>query len=168
MMTEFRFMRGLVLAALVLISAACEPEPLVVPTASQVRAYYTSDAITEVQMSGNVAVLTVRQSAAQLRRGGSLWARVGPYIYLFTAPTQRAFRDYNGLAGIRVVTRVGNAEVARALLRRDALNDITWKRALNVNGLARRDGSERPSLIEDLIRWGEDHTDFEYNPRYRR
>lgn len=168
MMIDARGLHRLALAVLVLFATACEPEPLVVPSAAQVRGYYTSDAITDVEMSGNVAVLTVRQSAAQLRRGGSLWARVGPYIYLFTAPTQRVFNDFNGLAGVRVVTRVGSAEVARALLRRDELNDITWKRALNVNGLARRDGSERPSLIEDLIRWGEDHTDFEYNPRYRR
>jgi hypothetical protein len=94
---------------------------------------------------------------------------VGPYIYLLSQPTQELFRDFNGLAGVRVVTRVGDAEVARALLPRDALNDITWKRALNVNGLARRDGTERPALIEDLIEFGEDHAaSYEYSSRYIR
>lgn len=155
---------GLVSALL----AACTSEPLVVPTADQVAEYYTSNAIADVQMSGNVAEIRVRQEAAQLRRGGSLWARVGPYIYLFTAPTQQVFLDFNGLAGVRVITEVGTAEVARALLTRDALNDLTWRRALNINGLARRDGTERPALMEDLIRWGEDHTEFRYSSRFMR
>jgi hypothetical protein len=148
--------------------AACASEPLVVPTADQVAEFYTSNAITDVQMNGNVAEIRVRQEAAQLRRGGSLWARVGPYIYLFTAPTQQVFLDFNGLAGVRVITEVGTAEVARALLTRDALNDLTWRRALNINGLARRDGTERPALMEDLIRWGEDHTEFRYSSRFMR
>lgn len=158
---------GLLPAALAL--GACAEEELVVPTAEQVAGYYTSSSITGVDMKGNVAEVTVRQDAAQLRRGGSMWARVGPYVYLFSQSTQDLFRDFNGLAGVRVVTRVGDAEVARALLARDALNDITWKRALNVNGLARRDGTARPALIEDLIEYGEDHAaEHEYNARFVR
>jgi hypothetical protein len=52
--------------------------------------------------------------------------------------------------------------VARATLERDALNSITWRRALNISGLARRDGSERPTRLEDLVRWGQEHTTYEY------
>jgi hypothetical protein len=145
----------------------CAEEPLVVPTAEQVATYYSSTSRLSVEMSGNVAEVTVVQDAGQLRRGGSLWARVGPYIYLFSTPTQEAFAAYNGLAAVRVITTApGGTEVARATLLRGTLNDLTWRRALNVAGLARRDGTERLTLLEDLIRWGEDHTEFEYNPRY--
>jgi hypothetical protein len=119
-------------------------------------------------VAGNVAEITIAQSPQQLRRGGRIWAQVGPYIYLFSEPTVSLFRDYGGLAGVRVVTVVGNTEVARALLPRTALNDLTWRRALNVAGRARLEGTERVSLLEDLTRFGEDHTEFEYNPRYTR
>ena len=54
------------------------------------------------------------------------------------------------------------------MLLRDELNDLTWRRALNIAGVARRDGTEQPSKLEDLARWGEDHTEYEYNPRYVR
>jgi len=116
-----------------------------------------------------VAMVVVRQSADQLRRGGTLWARVGPYIYLFSEETRGLFRDYTGLAGVRVVTRVsGGTTVGNALLKRDELTDVLWRRSLNISGLARRDGTERITLLEDLIFWGEDHTEFEYNERYAR
>ena len=121
----------------------------------------------EVEVDGNVVEVTAVQSAEQLRRGGSLWARVGPYIYLFTSPTQELFRDFEGLAAVRVVTTTSTGtEVARATLNRTALNDLTWARALNIAGKARRDGTTRVVLMEDLIRWGEDHTDFSYNERF--
>lgn len=163
-----RSLRAIAALVLVLAVATCQREPLVVPTGDQVAEYYTSGSIVSVQMNGNVAELTVEQPAGQLRRGGSLWARVGPFIYLFTAPTQSVFTDFNGLAGVRVITKVGSAEVARALLTRDALNDFSWRRSLNINGLARRDGTRQPTLIEDLISWGEDHTEYAYNPRFIR
>jgi hypothetical protein len=152
---------------IVLVLAGCEAEPVVVPTAEEVAAYYESTARLSVEMSGNVAEVTVVQDAAQLRRGGSLWARVGPYIYLFSPPTQSVFNDFNGLAAVRVITTApGGTEVARATLLRSSLNDLTWRRALNIAGLARRDGTEQLTLLEDLIGWGEDRTEFEYNPRY--
>jgi hypothetical protein len=70
---------------------------------------------------------------------------------------------------VRVITTApGGTEVARSLLLRDELNDLTWRRALNIAGVARRDGTEQPSKLEDLARWGEDHTEYEYNPRYVR
>ena len=51
---------------------------------------------------------------------------------------------------------------------RDALSEVLWRRSLNIAGLARRDGSERVTLLQDLVRWGETHTEFEYNPRFTR
>ena len=65
-----------------------------------------------------------------------------------------------------ITTAPGGTEVARATLLRSSLNDLTWRRALNIAGLARRDGTEQLTLLEDLIGWGEDRTEFEYNPRY--
>lgn len=121
------------------------------------------------RMSGNVAEVTITQDPEQLRRGGSLWAKVGPYILLFTDETYQLFEDYPGLAAVRVVSRVPDGtEVARALLRYDELTGVQWRRALNIAGKARRDGTERMTLLEDLVDWGEEHTDFDYNERYLR
>ncbi len=146
---------------------ACQPPEAVVPRAEEVEGYYEVPAGLTVEMVGNVAELTVRQPTGQLRRGGTLWAKVGPYVYLFSQETQSLFRDFNGLAGVRVVTTTpAGREVARAFLTRDTLNDLTWRRSLNVSGRARAEGTQHPSLLEDLIRWGEDHAEFEYNPRY--
>lgn len=156
--------------ALTTVAAVCaEPVDLTLPTADDVLAYYESEAALEAEINGNVAVVTVEQSAMQLRRGGSLWARVGPYIFLFSEETRELFLDYPGLAGVRVETvTAGGTEVATALLPRDALTGVLWRRSVNIAGQARRDGTERPTLLEDLIRWGERHTEFEYNPRYVR
>lgn len=153
----------------VLTLGACEQQDLSLPTAEQVASYYVYEGQLTAEMSGNVAEVTVRQSAEQLRRGGTLWAKVGPYVFLFSDPTERLFRDFGGLAGVRVITTApGGAEVARALLPRDALNELTWRRALNISGLARREGTDRPSRLERLVAWGEDHTEYEYSPRYVR
>lgn len=67
-----------------------------------------------------------------------------------------------------MVTKVGDATVASALLVRGELSDLQWRRALNIAGQARRDGTSRMTLLEDLVRWGEDHTQYEYNDRYTR
>lgn len=159
---------GLAVLALVLVSAvACGPDQeLTLPDADQVTGYYDITSDFSVTMNGNVAEVTVQQSPTQLRRGGSLWARMTPYMYLFTSSTQQLFEDFPGLAGVRVVTRAGDTEVARVTLARTALNELTWRRTLNIAGKARRDGGTRLTLLEDLIQWGEDHTEFEYNPRY--
>lgn len=157
------------LALAVLASGACDEPDLTVPTAPEVEAYYVIPAESSVEMNGNVAELVVYQPSDQLHRGGPLWAKVGPYIYLFSDATRQLFQDYPGLAGVRVVTRApGGTEVARALLAHDALNGVTWPRALNVAGLARRDGTTHVSRLEDLVHWGEEHTDHEYNPGYTR
>jgi hypothetical protein len=154
---------------LVPLLGSCEEPDLTVPTAEQVASYYTYEGQLTTEMSGNVVEITIRQPGNQLRRGGTIWAKVGPYIFLFSSPTQQLLQDFGGLAGVRVITTApGGTEVARSFLLRDELNDLTWRRALNIAGVARRDGTEQPSKLEDLVRWGEDHTEYEYNPRYVR
>jgi hypothetical protein len=138
------------------------------PDAGQVATYYDYEAGLETRVVGNVAVITVTQSAQQLRRGGSLWAKVGPYVFLFTEETRQLFEAFPGLAGVRVITTVGTAEVANALLLREELSGVLWRRSLNIAGLARRDGTTQVTLLEDLVEWGETHTEFEYNTRYTR
>jgi len=155
---------GLLLLALV---SGCEPRDLTVPTAKEVEEAFTYDGSLSVQMNGNVAEVKVSQPTQHLRRGGTLWAKVGPYVVLFSEECENLFLAYPGLAGIRVITTTtAGTEVARALLPRDTLNDLTWRRALNIAGLARRDGTKRPTLLENLVRWGEDHTEYSYNPQF--
>jgi len=147
--------------------AGCEgPSELTLPDAEEVESYYESQEGLDAELVGNVAVITVAQSARQLRRGGTLWAKVGPYVYLFTEETFQLLEDFPGLAAVRVVTRVGGTEVANALLARDELTGVLWRRSLNIAGQARRDGTDRVTLLEDLVEWGEAHTDFTYNTRY--
>jgi hypothetical protein len=152
----------------VALAVGCVESPdLTVPSAEEVESYYTSVTALRAEVRGNLAVISVEQSAAQLRRGGSLWAKVGPYVYLFTEETHRLLEDFPGLAGVRVQTRTsGDAEIARAMLTRDELSGVLWRRSLNIAGHARRDGTERPSRLEDLIRWGEEHTEYDYSARY--
>ena len=157
------------IALVVAASAGCEAPDLTLPRAGQVEEAYTYERSLSASLSGNVAEITIAQADRDLRRGGTLWAKVGPYVLLFSTETKDLFQRYPGLAGVRVITTNSRGtEVARALLARDALNDLTWRRALNIAGQARRDGTRRPSLLEALVRWGEDHTQFEYNPRYSR
>ncbi|MFH1764982.1 MAG: hypothetical protein ABIF09_12410, partial [Gemmatimonadota bacterium] len=151
------------------ISVGCEEPDLSLPSPADVEKAYTYGGGLSVTMNGNVAEITIVQADRQLRRGGTLWAKVGPFILLFSKETEALFMDYPGLAGVRAVTVTPDgAEVARALLARDALNGLTWRRALNIAGLARRDGTRRPTLLEDLVEWGEDHTQFDYSPRFSR
>lgn len=154
--------------ALTLVAVACaRPRDLTLPTAEDVESYYESDVTLEAKINGNVAEIRVEQPAGQLRRGGTLWAKVGPYIYLFSDETRQLFEDYPGLAAVRVITRTAaGAEIANALLAREELSDILWRRSLNISGRARRDGTDHPGLLDDLIRWGEQHTEHEYNRRY--
>ncbi len=153
---------------LALATAGCAKAPeLALPTSEEIESHYSSDTALEAEINGNVAEISVQQAAGQLRRGGTLWAKVGPYIYLFSKETRQLFEDYPGLAAVRVITRTASgAEISNALLARDELSDILWRRSLNISGLARRDGTEHPGLLEDLIRWGEEHTEHEYNRRY--
>ena len=147
----------------------CEETDLTVPSAKAVEEAFQYQGRLSVSMNGNVAEVTVVQPERQISRGGSLWAKVGPYVILFSEDTEQLFLDYPGLAAVRVKTVLPSGqEVAQALLPRDTLNELTWRRALNISGRARRDGTRRPTLLEELVRWGEDHTDYGYNPRYTR
>ena len=160
---------GLALTSIGLLGgAACEVSDLPVPSEAEARAHYESSSALSFRVSGNVLEITVNQPLQQVRRGGTLWAKVGPYIYLFTQETESLLRAYPGLAGVRVITQTSrrDTEVARALLRRNQLNQLTWRRAKNISGKARLDGTKRPSFLEDLVDWGEDHTDFEYSSEF--
>ena len=153
---------GLLAASLI----GCETS-MNVPTAEQVESVFLYDGELGAEIMGNVAEVRIAQPAAQLRRGGTLWAKVGPYIFLFSQETRTLFDTYNGLAAVRVITTgPGEDEVARAQLHRDQLNGITWGYALTASGRARRDGSTRPSRIEELVRFGEEHTEFKYAEEY--
>jgi hypothetical protein len=156
---------GLTVATMAAVAVSgCSERDLTVPTASEVESAYMYDGELSAEMFGNVAEITVIQPSRHIRRGGSLWAKVGPYIVLFSEETQQLFRDYPGLAGVRVITRTPDeGEVARVFLVRDGLTDVLWRRSINIAGRARQDGTRRPSLLEDLVRWGEDHTEYQYN-----
>jgi len=157
------------IAVAALFACAHKKADLLLPTPAQVEAHYQYKGKMTVELNGNVAEITVTQPVSQLRTGGTLWAKVGPYIFLFTDDTRGLFRDFAGLAGVRVITHLQDGgEIARAMLTRSELNDLTWKRALNIAGHARKEGSQDPKRIEDLVHWGEDHTQFKYNPRYVR
>ena len=161
---------SLVLAlGLALGMGACAPSSAgTLPTADEVLSYYRSDRALHAEIAGNVAVLRVEQSVDQLRRGGTLWAKVGPYVFLFSEETKRLMEDFDGLAAVRVITTVGEAEVASALLMHGELSEVQWARALNIAGRARIEGTERMTLLEDLVDWGESHTEFTYNERFTR
>ncbi len=163
--------RGVAALALAAVAAAgaCSPEPDEprLPSASELEGLYGERA--EVTLSGNVVELRVEQSAAHLERGGTLWAKVGPYIYLFSPQTRELFDEHDGLAAVRARTvNEAGTWIARAELHRDALNPITWKDARRVVTRARRQGTEKPGYLEDLIEFGEEHTDHSYNESFLR
>jgi hypothetical protein len=137
------------------------------PDVAAVETFYDRhDFEADFRFSGNVLEIVVQQSPDHLRRGGALWARTGPYIYLFSPGTRDVLERYHGIAGVRAITMVGDVEVARALLVRDALNELTWGRAINVLGTALEHGTQRPVTMDALARLGEEITTYEYNPDY--
>lgn len=152
-----------------LVLAACEQEAEAVPTASEVESYYTYRGELEASMQGATAQIRATQPREQLERGGRLWARVGPYILLFSDETRTLFRDYPGLEAVRVVTTTPEGdEIARAYLPRNAMTGLMWPEALNIAARARTEGTDRPTLLEELVRYGETRTDFEYAEEYQR
>ena len=155
--------------SLILGALGCEEEVnLALPSASEVEAHYASSSDLSVRVTGNIVEISVAQSQRQVIRGGSLWVKVGPYIYLFTEETETLLQEFPALSGVRVITETGrnSAEVARAFLHREELNEITWRRAKNIAGKARTDGTRRPVLLEDLVQWGQEHTEFEYSEEF--
>ena len=164
-----RFARGAVLLAMLCAGAGgCEKEPeRTLPAAEQLENLYGPGV--SVELKGNVVDVVVRQPADQLRRGGATWARVGPYVYLFSPQTQKLFEDFSGLGGVRVTTLDGQDRlVARALLPQGTLNSVTWKKAIGLAGRARLEGTQRPTYILELIDYGEDLVEHEYGSNYVR
>lgn len=163
MPTAARRVLPVVVAALVL---ACSPKKdLKLPSAGDLEGLYGSAAT--VQLNGNVVVVRVEQSGDQLQRGGPLWAKVGPYIYLFSPQTRDLFQKWDGLAAVRVTTVDGRGRlVARATLPRDELTSVTWNDAIVRVAHARNEGTEKPGYLDQLVQYGEDHTTFEYGSRY--
>lgn len=138
------------------------------PTAEQMSGYFSfSGGQMDVAMTGNVARVTITLDPESYRRGGTTWARAIPYLFLFSPGARDAFQEHEGLGGIRVLTRHPGGDVmAQALLERGAMSSRDWTRGINTAAEARRHATERPGLMMDMVRWGEDHTDFEYNPEY--
>jgi hypothetical protein len=164
---------GALLLPIVFSFAGCDkitfrkPE-LSIPDQAEAAGFYQNfKDLTNVELSGNVVVLTVQQPAAQLRRGGSLWAQVGPYIYLLSPGTRELLGAFPGVAAVRVITYTNQGEeVARAMLARDTMSDYQWRRSLHLLGLALKEGTATPSRLTDLVRWGEQYTDYDYSPTY--
>jgi hypothetical protein len=163
--------------ACVLVLSGCDEAqdylsraPAAPPAAEELVPYFaTHGRLVGIELNGNVVEVRVRQPYDQLDRGGSLWARVGPFIYLFTPTTRQVFEDHPGVAAVRVVTLLpDDSEVARAMLRRDALNETRWRRSLNILGHALQEGQENPRRLEELTDWGEAYTEYRYNPDYVR
>jgi hypothetical protein len=138
------------------------------PPIDEVRALYHEHGVpAEIEYNGNVVELRVVQPYQQLVRGGSLWARVGPYIYLFSPATRAMFERWDGIAAARVITRTADdEEVARATLRRNRFSIPEWQRTQNLLGVALRDGTDRPVELQRLVDWGERYTEHRYNQRY--
>ncbi|MEX2532097.1 MAG: hypothetical protein WD960_15135 [Gemmatimonadota bacterium] len=137
------------------------------PAAEEVEPHFTFAGGVSIEISGNVARVTVPFDPEEYARGGDLWAKAMPYIFLFSPGSRDAFEAHPGLAGIRVLSQHPNGDIiAEALLSRGNLNQLTWQRAINIAGAARQEGTDRPGTMQTLVEWGEDHTDFEYNPDY--
>lgn len=153
--------------SVVVLAAACARSKLTLPTAKEIEAHYTYRGKLTARMNGNLAEVTVIQPTSQITRGGVLWAKVGPYVLLFSDDTRSLFDDYSGLAAVRVTTELaGGREIASALLKRTELSDILWRRSLHIAGMARKYGTKRPALLDDLVSWGEQHTRYKYNGQY--
>lgn len=133
----------------------------VLPEPEPVAAWFGGS--TRVILSGNVLEIRGEMDPDHLRRGGRIWQRSGPYFYLFNVQVRDLLRDYPDLAAVRAVTYgPGGREIARAMLYRDRLSAIQWKEALARASLAQTQGTERPRRIEELIYYGEQHTEYAY------
>lgn len=175
---HFRADRLLRAAAIAIVAAlpACDlfrpgrPD-LTLPPIEEVQRIYAGQGqeASEIQYSGNVVEIRAVQPADQLQRGGELWARVGPYIHLFTPGTRDVMQTYPGIAAVRAITQTTSGrEIARAMLVNDSLGTAQWARAINLLGRAVTEGTERPMRMQELVRFGEQHTDFTYSREFVR
>jgi hypothetical protein len=135
----------------------------VLPDPETAAAWYGDGA--EARIDGNVLEIRGTMDADHLRRGGRIWARSGPYFYLFNVHVQALLEEYPDLAAVRARTfTVEGAEVAQAMLLRDELSPARWREALARASLAQREGTRNPRAVERLIQFGEDHTTYRYQP----
>jgi hypothetical protein len=143
----------------------CEREGVLpLPSAEDLASYYEFAGDLTVAMSGNVPQVTVTVSREEYARGGELWAKAFPYLFLFTPGTRRLFDEHPGVGGVRVITRYDDGSlVAQALLEKEDTDLGDWNRALSAALAARQDGSRFPLLMDDLVKIGEEMTDFEYD-----
>lgn len=131
------------------------------PEADSVAAWFGEG--TQARLSGNVLEVRGEIDPDFLRRGGRIWERSGPYFYLFNVHVRDLLEKYPDLAAVRAVTLAPDGrELARAELHRAELSVFEWKEALARASLAQREGTENPRRIEQLISYGEDHTEFRY------
>ena len=159
--------RGWVAAmAIAVLSVGCAggaDEP-VMPAAAEVQGSY--GASVEPDISGNLVRVHVPMLSG-FERGGTLWARSGPYFYLFTTATRDLLSAYPDIAAVEVVARTSDGEeVARARLLRSTLNAITWPHAIAYASQAQAEGTESPRFVDRLVRYGEDNTEYEYDPDF--
>jgi hypothetical protein len=159
---------ALALALVLPLPLACTKKAVDLPTPEAARAAYAANVgVRDVALNGNVVEFSIRQPTSELQHGGSLWARLGPYVYLFSPGTEHLFDEYQDLAGVRVTTIGPSGQwVARALLPRDTMSSVLWQRSLNILGHALQEGTTNPRRLEELIDWGEQHTRYQYNPKF--
>lgn len=156
--------RTLIVAALVGITAACgseSPEDWELPDTATAQEWFGEDA--KVSFSGNVLELRGTIPAEFLRRGGSLWGQSGPYFYIFNVKVQELLEQYPDIGGVRAIAySEDGTEVARAMLRRDAISGGQFLHGVRLASRAQAEGTESPRLVQDLIQFGEDFTEFSY------
>lgn len=153
-------------AALATLTLGCSggTEEPVMPAAAEVQSLY--GAAVEPEVSGNLVRLRVPMPTG-FERGGTLWARSGPYFYLFTVATRELFSTYPDLAAVEVIASTAEGEeVARARLLRSTLNGVTWPHAIAYASQAQAEGTESPRFVERLMRYGEENTEYEYDPEF--
>ena len=163
------FRSGVTIVLALALLAGCQTEQVDYPTpsAEEIEPHFAFAGGVSVAISGNVAQVTVPFDPEEYALGGDLWAKAMPYIFLFSPGSRDAFDEHPGLGGVRVISQHPNGEtIAEALLSRGTLNQVTWQRAISIAGTAREEGTDRPGTMQTLVQWGEEHTDFEYNPDY--
>lgn len=148
--------------AVAMLAGGCAERELTLPETAELEGLYGPAA--EVRLQGNVVDIQVEQDPEHLVRGGDLWAKAGPYIFLFSPQTRDIFQRYDGVAAVRVRTirGPGGVPVAQAMLHRDTMRAVAWSRASQAVARARQEGTERPWLLEDLVRIGEEWAHYEY------
>jgi hypothetical protein len=133
----------------------------VLPDAAEVAAWYGEGA--EAHFDGNRLEIRGTIDPDYLRRGGRLWARSGPYFYLFNVHIHQLLVDYPDIAAVRAIALTPSGEeLAVATLARGGMNEPRWQEAMARVAIAQRDGTRNPRVVEQLIQFGEDHTEYSY------